>query len=241
MQLKTFTTTGLASLLTCLLGFQGQMLADSHEGLPGRRVGSGTRGTCSLAEKQLTALVPANNLGLTSAAYPMLFFYVPQDSEPKPLEFVLRDEKDRLVYEAMLETSGQPGIMALDLKEAKALPPLQLNQHYHWYLSLLCDPEDRARDIVVEGWVQRVETASGSMNQVAAMQPIEQAEFFAESGLWLNALEVLATLRYDRPEDVAVAEQWAQLLQSMDLAPIAREPLLPEWHSDHLVADLQPE
>ena len=76
---KTLAAIFLTSLLTLSLGsFPALLLAQQSNtvkvGLPGRRVGGGTRGNCNFGQKNLTALVPKNNLALTVAANPQLFF-----------------------------------------------------------------------------------------------------------------------------------------------------------------------
>lgn len=226
---KPLTALCLASLLALSWGFPQRGLAEkdgsSREGLPGRRVGGGTRGSCPATEKQLTALIPQNNLGLTAAAYPTFFFYVPKTPAPKTVEFVLRDEKDSQVYEKTLTVSGASGILSLSLP-AGELPPLEIGKNYQWYFSILCDPKNRAEDVSVDGWIQRVEPNPVLAAKLEKAPPDERAALYASADLWHDALVTLAQLRRERPDDSAIAELWTKLLQSVGLDTIVREPLL---------------
>jgi hypothetical protein len=76
------------------------------------------------------------------------------------LEFVLRDANVKDIYRVQysLPKSTQrvvspPGVRGLNVSN---LSPLEIGQEYHWELALICNPSDRSKDIVVEGWVKRV-------------------------------------------------------------------------------------
>ncbi|MEW6492878.1 MAG: DUF928 domain-containing protein [Cyanobacteriota bacterium] len=231
--LKGLATLSLTLLLTVASGsFSPSVRAEKprsdtgRQGLPGRRVGGGTRGDCYLGEKTLTALIPQNNIGLTVSAHPTFFFYVPQSSNAQLVEFVLRDENDQLVYEKQLRTNGPSGIVSFSLPEAIASEPLKVNQKYHWYFSMICNPQNRAHDVSVDGWVQRVEPTPTLTRELEAVTLPERAALYAEAGFWHDALTTLAQLRYSRPYDWALAAQWAQLLQSVGLDELAQEPLV---------------
>ena len=63
----------LLLLFTISLGsFPELVLAENsnkhRQGLPGRRVGGGSRGDCNFGNKTLAALISKNNLGVTVAA-----------------------------------------------------------------------------------------------------------------------------------------------------------------------------
>lgn len=231
--LKGFATLGLTLLLAVASGsFSPSVRAERprtdtrRQGLPGRRVGGGTRGDCYVGEKTLTALIPKNNLGLTVSANPTFFFYVPQSSNAQLVEFVLRDENDQLVYEQQLKTNGPSGIVSFSLAEASVSERLDINQKYQWYFSIICNPQNRAHDVSVNGWVQRVEPTPTLTRELEAVTLPERAALYAEAGLWHDALTTLAQLRYSRPYDSTLAAQWAQLLQSVGLDEVAQEPLV---------------
>ena len=86
-------------------------------GLPGRVVGSGTRGECNFDQKQLTALIPKNNLALTVVANPQLFFYLPSISNSQTVELVLLDEADNQIYKKTFKPTSTNGIIRLSLSD----------------------------------------------------------------------------------------------------------------------------
>lgn len=194
-------------------------------GLPGRRVGSGTRGECNFGQKQLIALIPKNNLALTVAANPQLFFYLPSISNSQTVEFVLQDEADNEIYEKTFRNTSTNGIISLSLSDA-SLKELAIGKKYHWYLSIICNPQDRANDISVDGWIQRVELNSTLARKLAQTPPLQRPAILVAANLWQDALVTLAQLRSSHPYDANIASQWKQLLQSADLNNIAQEPVV---------------
>lgn len=203
-----------------------QELNPARSGLPGRRVGGGTRGNCNFGAKMLTALVPKNNLASTVAANPQLFFYIPQTSKSQELEFVLLDENDNQVYEKKFITTGKAGIISINLPESPQLKGLKIGNKYHWYLSVICNAADRASDISVDGWIQRVTPNPNLTSKLRNLAPLQLAHEYAEAGLWQEALTTLAQLRYSRPHDSTLAAEWTKFLHSADLDSIAQEPLV---------------
>lgn len=192
-------------------------------GLPGRRVGGGTRGNCNFGEKKLTALVPKNNLALTVVANPQLFFYIPPKTDLQVVEFVLLDESERQVYEKTFKTTGTSGIISLILPNSAQL---EMGKKYHWYLSVICNAQDRADDVSVDGWIQRVKLNPTLASKLAKVAPSQRAAVYAQADLWQEALTTLVEIRYSRPYDRSIAAQWTWLLQSVGLENLSQEPVV---------------
>lgn len=200
-------------------------------GTPKRIEGGGTRsGNCPSPSKALTALIPSNGFGVTVAAHPTFFVYMPALSPPTssvPVEFVLEDADGNNLYEATFKTTGTPGILMLSLPSDAGLSPLEIGQDYHWAFSIICRQDDRSRDITTEGWVRRVELDSTLKTQLAQATPEKQVELYAEAEIWQDALATLVQLRRDHPNDEAIAADWAKLLGAADLNHITQESLVP--------------
>jgi hypothetical protein len=217
----------LSSLLTLSLSsFPELVLAGefntARQGLPGRRVGGGTRGECNFGEKTLTALIPTNNLGLTVAANPKFFFFIPQTSDSQVVEFVLNDETDNPIYETTFKTTGTSGVISLSVPDSARL---EIGKKYHFYVSVICDAQDRAQDVSIDGWIERVEPSPTLASKLEKVAPLERAALYAADDIWHEALITLAQLRQSRPNDPTIAAEWAKLLQSVGLDNIAQEPL----------------
>jgi hypothetical protein len=207
------------------LDAQATRFTPPNPGLPGRRQPASPRGPCFPGKKPLTALLPATNLGLTVAAYPTFFFYVPETSATT-VEFVLLDEENgNKVYETTFTTSGKPRIFSLSLPASKTLPPLKIGKNYHWYFSVICDPEDRAGDVYVDGWVQRVEPSPALMRELDKASPGKQVALYQKYDLWHETLTTLARQRRLSPNDSVLVAKWANLLRAVGLEEIAQEQL----------------
>ena len=192
----------------------------------GRRKPASPRGPCSPSQKPLTALLPKTNLGLTVAASPTFFFYIPQ-TPITTAEFVLLDEENGTkVYEKTFALSGTPGIVSLTLPASGTSPRLAVGKEYHWYVSMICDPEDRSGDIYVDGWIQRVEPNRSLMTQLEKASPHDRVTLYRKNDLWYDTLTMLAQRRRMSPNDRALAAEWTSLLKSVELDEIAQEPLV---------------
>ncbi|MEM9486311.1 MAG: DUF928 domain-containing protein [Cyanobacteria bacterium P01_F01_bin.116] len=210
------------------------------QGLPGRRLGGGTRNPEGYIEQMpLVALIPENNLSITTAALPKFLFYLPVANEIRDIEFLLYDESDKLIYETIVSVSSTAGMFNVDLAEAEGLDPLQLNQNYHWYFSIMAD--DRAQDLSVDGWTRRVDLTewvqgqSSNSNltlQLESATPLEQARLlYQEAQLWHDAAVILENLQQTEPDNQSAVEEWDNLVQTVNLAelnsvPINRVPIV---------------
>jgi hypothetical protein len=196
-----------------------------NNGMPTYRRDGGSRGPeeqCVVGESQnMVAIIPENPVSLTASTSPKLFFYIPKTEGEKTLEFVLRNEQDRLMYEAFLTANGS-GIISVEIPAEVQAKLLEKKQDYHWYLSMICNAEQRSQDLVVEGWMRPSEIAPNIKQKLAEADVVEQAELYHQQGLWHDALSVLASGKYTH----AVANKWSKLLKSVGLGELASEPFV---------------
>ncbi len=195
-------------------------------GNPGQRTGAGSRGDCEQPKKPLTALVPETNIGLTVSERPTFLFYNPYASKPElSVEFVLRDEQKKDVYQTTLPVPGK-GIVSVSLPET--VSPLENGKTYQWVFTVICNPGDRMKDDFVKGAVRREALQPDVESQLAgATTERDRVSIYAENGLWYDAVTLLAELRRRSPEDPTFAEDWADLLGDVGLADMATEPFVP--------------
>lgn len=193
-------------------------------GLPGQRQdGGGVRGgnnpTCPTGSS-LTAVMPTSNIGLTVSETPTLFWYVPATA-PVDMEFVLRDEMGKVIDEQTLAVTGTAGIVSLNPSK-----PLEVGKSYHWFFSMICNPADRAGDRFVGGWIKRVEMSSNLTQDLEAAKPNDRPAIYARESLWFDTVASLADLHRNNANDPTIAAQWEELLKSVDLAVLAKEPFV---------------
>lgn len=197
-------------------------------GKPLRRTGAAVRGGCnySTADK-LVALLPATEPVLTVAEYPTVFVSLPQTTA-KEAEFVLLNaNKDQVLYETTITLPSNPGIVSFSLPKEGSLPPLETGKNYYWYFSVICNPQERAEDLVAEGQFQRVELSSKLASDLKNASLGDRPVVYVEAGIWYEALTTLAELRRSSPNDLKISADWTELLKSVGLENIAQKPLIP--------------
>ncbi|MEM9543000.1 MAG: DUF928 domain-containing protein [Cyanobacteria bacterium P01_E01_bin.42] len=235
---KTLTVFAVsaAATVTAFGGIKGAISApfnpDNLEdhGAPVFTAGGGTRGCLapSSINKSLTPLTPhnlklANNqtvMPLTVQSHPEFFWYVPETAAEK-VEFILATENGDPVYQTELAVPEEAGIMSVSLPQEEQYA-LQEGTRYYWLISLICDSSDTdyaaSGYIFVDGWIQRLEADSELAQQVAQSQDPED---YASAGIWQEALAYFARQRRNNPEDSAIAREWKEFLESVDLGQFA--------------------
>ncbi len=208
--------------------------APTNLGTTARREPAGTRGGClnPNPDKKLTALVPINSYGVTTSAYPTLFFYVPsvQANQSATLNFSLVDDtgdtvEEISVYKSTILTNSKGGIVAITLPKDGGIKPLEMNKDYLWKMSLACGTESDAGQNFVQGRIRRIALKPSLKNKLNQVKAIEKVGVYAESEIWFDALATLAEVRRNNPGDANAYNSWKQLLQAVKLDVIAKESL----------------
>ncbi|XGV96943.1 MAG: DUF928 domain-containing protein [Leptolyngbya sp. BL-A-14] len=224
-------------LNTCLAGVLGitvcgaPLLAIAQEyhppkrGIPGRREGAGTRGTCLRGPKLLMPLAPSDSFSTTVSTTPTFFWYVPK-TIAQTAEFALLDENDRTLYRTTVNLPGAPGVVGVSLPANVTNTVLTVGKDFYWQFSILCDPTQPSINPFVEGVVQRVKPATALVNQLKKAPQRERSSLYASNGIWQDAIATLAQERCAKPQDQSVIDGWSKLLQSVQLEDYAQAPLL---------------
>ena len=208
---------------------------ETPEGAPGRRIGGGTRGTCPKSASGIIALVPESNLGLTLSNTPTFLFYVPKIDGANPdqieMEFLLVDESDpqnaQEIYQQSVPLPPGGGTIALTLPQDENLLPLEVNQVYSWYFSLICNPKALDPSILaLGGWIERVEPSPTLTRELEQLTSRDRLAVYERELLWFDAIGTLAQLLQDNPRDPFLRQKWDALLESINLSEVAQAPLL---------------
>ena len=198
-----------------------------RQGLPGRRLGGGTRGdrVFSDAYAYLAALVTSDNLSQTTAAQPTLLFSVPSLISAEDAEFILRNREGEEVYRTNFSLNSEAGLVSLDLSETD-ISPLEIDQDYRWYFTIVTDANDRARDVAVHGNIRRVKSdyqlaSWAEMNATSVETQVTDIEaLYKEGGLWHDAAVALHTLRQIHPDNAAIVDEWNRLISFAGLSAV---------------------
>lgn len=219
--------------LSALLGFavcSAPLLAIAQEyhppkrGIPGRREGAGTRGTCLRGPKLLMPLAPSDSFSATVSNSPTFFWYVPKTAA-QTAEFALLDENDRTLYKTTVALSSTPGVISITVPASVTASVLTVGTDFYWQLSILCDPSQPSINPFVEGVVQRIKPPAALASQLKKASLHERSTLYATNGIWQDAIATLAQERCAKPQDQRVIASWTRLLQSVHLEDYAETPL----------------
>ncbi|MEO0378490.1 MAG: DUF928 domain-containing protein, partial [Cyanobacteria bacterium P01_A01_bin.17] len=182
-----------------------------------RSEGGGHRGpTCvRVGETSLVSLLPdQTNQAQTVDATPTLYWYIPP-TPASAAEFVLTDDQGEILYLQEIALPEQPGVVKLTLPIEAALV---VGSRYRWIFSLMCDESAPSRNTYVSGYIERTTLSSLARTRLRTAEPLEQAQIFAQSNIWHDALDRVAQVRKHRQD------AWEGLLASVGLSAIAQEP-----------------
>ncbi|MUG96854.1 DUF928 domain-containing protein [Scytonema sp. UIC 10036] len=181
-----------------------------NRGAPKKRVVASSRKGCPVIKQSLTALVPARDVNLTYSEHPTFWFYIPAlPSQTTIGEFIIQDKQKNDVYRNLLTLPEKEGIIRVNIP-TNTQQSLTLNQTYHWYFKIYCDPQESSVYFFIDGHVERV-----SPNN------------YTPENIWFDNLNDLAEKLRASPQDPTIREDWTAFLKDGELTEFAKEPLLP--------------
>jgi hypothetical protein len=155
-----------------------------------------------VALPSVRALVP-DHLAHTARSQPTLLWYLdrlPAGSATLTFRFNLtNDEEIDPLIAVELEIPTQAGLQRIDLANYEF--SLETGQEYQWSVALVTDSENRVRDIVTLGWIERVEEADTTGADEDSATQADTASL-AAAGLWYDAVDAA-----DQAEREALLEQ----------------------------------
>jgi hypothetical protein len=164
---------------------------------------------------EIVALVPDTHVGLTTRAQPALPWFLSEDVGCR-IDFVLNAPgRDQPLVEKTLEGPFRAGVQRVELSRFDV--KLEPNVAYEWSVSIVRDPERRARDAVAGGSILR--RGSDSERTPAP----DDAARYANEGLWYDALDALWQQLAADPDDAELHAQRAGLLEQVGLGEAASQ------------------
>jgi hypothetical protein len=188
-------------------------------GAPGGRVGGSSRGLEDRLPR-LSVLAP-DHTGLTVQEQPFLYWYLSK-STTFPIELTIIDDQTiQPLVEKRLSGPIQPGIQRVRLADfGLRLSP---GVPYRWSVALVVDPENRSRDLLAAGFIERVALPEARRAQLAGAGKARAPFIYADAGLWYDSLAAISELIDAAPKDPLLRKQRAALLEQVQLAEIAQE------------------
>ena len=219
-----------------VLGTSSTALAEPYTppaglGAPARRESAGTRGCVFGNPASLVALMPGNNVGWTTEAYPRFYWYLPVN-QASFVEFTLEhnaegSETPEVIYQSRFEVTGESGIMSLQLPARASMPQLTVGDRYRWQIAIFCNPNSEIGELQVDGWIERQVPDAALQEEIAAASDSDRVGLYASNGYWFNALDQLVALKTAEPENTDIQARWAEFLTSVELETLICQSLLP--------------
>lgn len=183
---------------------------------PKARIEGGTRGQDGTTPNVIP-LVP-DHIGLTIATQPVLYWYLSKPTTSRVM-FVLLDARSvEVLNKVALTPPFQMGVHVLRLKDYGIT--LEKDLQYRWYIAIVLDPESPSRDIVAGGMIERI-APGGGLPQVPSTNNLDAVRFYAEAGLWYDAMAAISDLISTAPNDHLLRKQRASLLTQVGLPEVA--------------------
>jgi hypothetical protein len=215
------------------LQFTPPSLPSGTTGRPIKRRDAGSSSSCEIASgtpnEFLTALVPKQDSeALTISDRPTFWFYIPfAATEFHSMKFRLQTEDG--YQTTLIPTSPEPGIIKITLPASE--PVLTPNKPYRWGFFLYCqNPEASDRvpiTFFVGGTVTRITPNAELQTQMDAIESDRDlVAFYAQQGLWYDALTLIGDRYGTSPENASIRQDWHDLLESVELEDIATKPLI---------------
>ncbi|HEY9606058.1 MAG TPA: DUF928 domain-containing protein [Allocoleopsis sp.] len=201
------------------------------------RVGGFTRGSCSSTD--ITVVSPPTQpeehaprqdvesvaVDSTISSHPTLFVNIPAEVSATKAELLVQNEAgDREIYDTTFQLTGKPGIVGIRIPNTA--PPLEVGQKYQWQFSVFCDPNDSTDRLSTSSWIERISIDPTLASRIERATPREQLSIYAEAGIWQDMLSTLAELLYSNPNDQSLAQDWASLMQTVNLNNFANQPIV---------------
>lgn len=218
---------------------------DVSEGFWARLLGLGRRGSCSDLTHPLIALVPTlladdintvenlqlpsgngelmdvefagQGVTLTLSSQPNFWFYIPKQArDAKRVELMIQDINgdDLVTLDNPIKANIKTGLVSFQ-------PPADLvdfepNQPYHWYFSVVCDPDRPSRNPNVDGWIERIDTNALGIDttKLEQLPPEERLDLYSKFNIWNETVTLLAEKHCLNPQDPTFIEYWNILLDS---------------------------
>jgi hypothetical protein len=243
-RLAAATVLSLSSLgITQVALAQVQFNAPPLSAPGNREAGASRSDTCAatMDSSGLMAVLPDTNVGVTTQGFPTIFAYVPQNNAARAELMILNEMTGEEILQSNISlplASGDngysyaPAVVGVTLPDDGSVMALEEGEQYLWAMMLVCNPDNRAEDIVITGVLQRAgEDYLGSLDPavqanletVASVDEPQQVSIYGEAGIWQDMITELAGLVQEQPE--AYLDEWNSLLTTQGLGAIADVPL----------------
>jgi len=198
------------------------------------RIGGFSRGSCPPVD--ITAVAPPTRpeerapgqdvaVDSTTSAHPTLFVNIPAELSGTTAELTIQNEAgDQELYATTFKLTGKPGIVGIRIPNTA--PPLTVGQKYLWQVSVACSSENSENRLHTSSWIERVSLDGSLASRLERATAREKPALYAEAGVWQDTVASLAELLYSNPNDQSLVQDWASLMQTVNLNDFANKPIV---------------
>jgi hypothetical protein len=145
----------------------------------------------------------------TTSDKPTFFVHLPQSTTSRAKLTVQNEERTEQLDRVTFDLDAKSGIVAIPMSsQGKSL---EVGQKYLWQMTIYCDSSAKMASVTLSGWVERVTTPT------APQDLQERVSFYAERGIWQDAMDSLVQLRQQGGE-TDWAKDWTELMDSAQLS-----------------------
>ena len=100
---------------------------------------------------------------------------------------------------------------------------LEPGTEYEWAVTLVVDPERRSKDVVVTGWIDRIEHSGQLEARLESEGEARSAAIYAEEGIWYDSFAALNDQIDRNPGDANLLTQRSDVLRQVGLARVTTD------------------
>src|SRR5262249_36749606 len=137
-----------------------------------------------------------------------------------PIELTVTDERHpQPVLETRLPGNAGAGIRKVNLADYKL--NLEPGVVYEWAVALVADPNQRSKDIVTAGAIERVSAPESLTARLKQASPVEAVSAYAEAGIFYDAFAAASEAGKGASQDGVGVRLSSALLEQVGLGDIA--------------------
>lgn len=185
----------------------------------------GSRDDCTQADRPIlqaiTPIAPDKTVGgLTYSDQPAFWFYTNLSHQCYRFEFVLQNDRGRVLMRQPL--TSVPFAVPFSLH----LPPhirLQSQKSYRWTFQATRLTQSNNPPALVAGWVQRIKPTAVIQDNLST---IDRAKATATAGIWHETISLVQDLLQQDPNHTEARQLWNTIVQDAGLPEFLQTPTI---------------
>jgi hypothetical protein len=187
-------------------------------GAPAGRVGGGTRGATERESFALQVLTP-DHIGYTSKDQPCLYWFISKPTAHSVEMTITERNGVQPLFTKVIAGPAKGGIQEFCI--ANYGVHLKPEVPYKWFVALVTDKEDRSKDILAGGMIQRIEASKSLQDKLISKESGPRYSVFAEEGFWFDSFEAITKDITGSNSNADLIRQRTELLKQVGLAEVA--------------------